>query len=242
MSMRIEKTHGLTTVITAIACLFPDTAAAKNYQFSLSANVEGATVEAINARAQDSLLGSCATPCVLKLNRDKIEYFVFKHPEYPNTFLPIEDLNAALAAKTDVALRGIFGKSHAEIYADTETAFWDSHRAKLDAALRGPDTKATPIRRTPPKFPHRAAVSGWCHMVFDVSDTGYPLQVVAKNCSDPIFETESVRGIYKWRFIPKVDQGRFVDMVGAETLISYRMEDEAGSILPPPVMPPTMQD
>ena len=69
-------------------------------------------------------------------------------------------------------------------------------------------------------------------MRFDVSPEGAPFNITATYCSQRVFERPSVKAVTKWKYNPKVVDGRSVSRSGVETKISYRISDERGKIIP----------
>ena len=94
------------------------------------------------------------------------------------------------------------------------------------------DRDAQPLVRIPPIMPPRAEKSGHCRMRFDVSPEGAPFNVNATYCTQKLFERASVKSVQKWKYNPKVVDGRTVARSGVETKITFRLADERGNIIP----------
>ena len=94
------------------------------------------------------------------------------------------------------------------------------------------DRDAQPLVRIPPQMPPRAEKSGHCRMRFNVSPEGQPFDVQATYCTQSLFERPSIRNVQKWKYNPKIQDGRAVGRVGVETKITYRLADERGNIIP----------
>ena len=97
------------------------------------------------------------------------------------------------------------------------------------------DRDAQPLVRIPPQVPPRALTdgkSGRCWMRFDVTPEGQTFNIQATRCTDRMFERNSVKNVEKWKYNPKVQDGRPVGRSGVETVIKYQVTDERGNVLP----------
>ena len=94
------------------------------------------------------------------------------------------------------------------------------------------DRDAQPLVRIPPQMPPRAEKSGHCRVRFDVSPEGQPFNVVATSCTQNVFERPSIRSVQKWKYNPKIQDGRPVGRTGVESKITFRLTDERGNIIP----------
>jgi protein TonB len=94
------------------------------------------------------------------------------------------------------------------------------------------DRDAQPLVRIPPQMPPRAEKSGHCRVKFNVSPEGQPFDVVATYCTERLFERPSVRSVQKWKYNPKIQDGRPVGRTGVESKITFRLADERGNIIP----------
>ena len=94
------------------------------------------------------------------------------------------------------------------------------------------DRDAQPLVRIPPQMPPRADKSGHCKVRFNVSPEGQPFDVVATYCTQNLFERPSIRSVQKWKYNPKIQDGRPVGRTGVESKISFRLTDERGNIIP----------
>ncbi len=94
------------------------------------------------------------------------------------------------------------------------------------------DRDAQPLVRIPPIMPTRAEKSGHCNVKFDVSPEGAPFNVVATYCTQSLFERASTKSVTKWKYNPKIVDGRSVSRSGVESKITFRLTDERGNIIP----------
>lgn len=94
------------------------------------------------------------------------------------------------------------------------------------------DRDAQPLVRIPPIMPPRAEKSGHCRVRFDVSPEGAPFNVVATYCTQKLFERATIKSVQKWKYNPKIVDGRNVARKGVENKVTYRLTDERGKIIP----------
>jgi len=119
--------------------------------------------------------------------------------------------------------------------ASLEGAIPDFEPIKLDRksfTIAVSDKDAQPLVRIPGQMPDRAEKSGHCLMRFDVSPEGAPFNVEAYSCSSNVFKRNSIKATNKFKYNPKILDGRPVAMRGVETKITYRLTDERGKIIP----------
>ncbi|RKQ70881.1 outer membrane transport energization protein TonB [Litorimonas taeanensis] len=122
-----------------------------------------------------------------------------------------------------------------EAIASLEGAIPDFETPKIDRQsfkIAVSDRDAQPLVRIPPIMPTRAEKSGHCTVRFDVSPEGAPFNVVATYCTQSLFERASVKSVQKWKYNPKIVDGRSVARSGVESKISFRLSDERGRIIP----------
>ncbi len=94
------------------------------------------------------------------------------------------------------------------------------------------DRDAQPLVRIPPIMPPRAEKSGHCRVRFDVSPEGAPFNVVTTYCTQKLFERATIKSVQKWKYNPKIVDGRQVARKGVENKVTYRLTDERGKIIP----------
>jgi len=94
------------------------------------------------------------------------------------------------------------------------------------------DRDAQPLVRIPPIMPPRAEKSGHCKVRFDVSPEGSPFNVTAPYCTQSLFSRASIKSVEKWKYNPKIVDGRSVARTGVESQITFRLQDERGKIIP----------
>lgn len=94
------------------------------------------------------------------------------------------------------------------------------------------DRDAQPLVRIPPIMPPRAEKSGHCKVKFNVSPDGAPFDVETTYCTQSLFSRPTVRSVQKWKYNPKIQDGRPVGRRGVESIIRFRLTDERGNIIP----------
>ena len=121
-----------------------------------------------------------------------------------------------------------------EAIASLEGAIPEFEAPKIDRQnfkIQVSDRDAQPLVRIPPIMPPRAEKSGHCKVRFDVSPEGAPFNVVATYCTQSLFERPSTKSVSKWKYNPKMLDGRAVSRTGVESKITFRLADERGKII-----------
>lgn len=98
--------------------------------------------------------------------------------------------------------------------------------------IRVSDRDALPLVRIAPIMPPRAEKSGHCDVRFDVSPEGSPFNITTFFCTQSIFKSATVKSIQKWKYNPKMVEGRAVSRAGVVNRVSYRLLDERGNEIP----------
>ena len=122
-----------------------------------------------------------------------------------------------------------------EAIASLEGAIPEFEAPKIDRQnfkIQVSDRDAQPLVRIPPIMPPRAEKSGHCKVRFDVSPEGQPFNVVATSCTQSLFQRASTKSVQKWKYNPKIVDGRSVARTGVESKITFRLTDERGKIIP----------
>jgi len=99
------------------------------------------------------------------------------------------------------------------------------------------DRDAQPLVRIPPVFPPRFLQgnnSGFCKVRFDVSPEGQPFNVQTTVCTSSKLESATKKSVQKWKYNPKIVDGRPVARNGVESTIRFDLDDGSGKILPLP--------
>ena len=122
-----------------------------------------------------------------------------------------------------------------EAIASLEGAIPEFEAPKIDRQnfkIQVSDRDAQPLVRIPPIMPPRAERSGHCRVRFDVSPEGAPFNVIATYCTQKLFERASIKSVQKWKYNPKIVDGRTVSRSGVESKITFRLQDERGRLIP----------
>ena len=122
-----------------------------------------------------------------------------------------------------------------EAIASLEGAIPEFEAPKIDRSnfkIQVSDRDAQPLVRIPPIMPPRAERSGHCKVRFDVSPEGQPFNVEATFCTQSLFSRSSIKSVQKWKYNPKIVDGRAVSRSGVESKITFRLTDERGNIIP----------
>jgi protein TonB len=91
--------------------------------------------------------------------------------------------------------------------------------------------------RIPPVFPNRflqGDYSGYCRVTFDVSPEGQPFNVSAQLCTNDQLKAPTLKSVQRWKYAPKIQNGRPVSRSGLETTIRFDLNDDRGQRLPLP--------
>ncbi|MCF6293155.1 MAG: energy transducer TonB [Robiginitomaculum sp.] len=89
------------------------------------------------------------------------------------------------------------------------------------------DRDIQPIFRSNPAYPLNAQarnLEGNCSAVFDVGINGSPFNIKV-NCTASVFERSARNAISKWKYNPKIANGKAVIMYGVKNSIKYKMAD-----------------
>ncbi len=127
-----------------------------------------------------------------------------------------------------------------EKIASIEGAVPEFESPKIDASnfkITVSDRDAQPLVRIPPIFPPRFLQgdnSGYCKVRFDVSPEGQPFNVQTTTCTSRQLEGATKKSVQKWKYNPKIVDGRPVSRSGVESTIRFDLQDERGRKLPLP--------
>ncbi|MEQ8275639.1 MAG: energy transducer TonB [Deltaproteobacteria bacterium] len=89
------------------------------------------------------------------------------------------------------------------------------------------DTNAVPVVRVEPITPRRAQVEGiegWCLVKFDISTTGATQNVKASCQPRGIFERATETAVKKWKYKPKVVDGKALLQRGLKVKLSFKLD------------------
>ena len=97
----------------------------------------------------------------------------------------------------------------------------------LDLGPRASDSDEVPVVRVEPMYPRRAAaegIEGWVLLQFDVSTTGATKNVKVIDANPArIFDRAAVRAVKKWKYRPKVIDGKALEKRGLKVKLNFRL-------------------
>ena len=178
---------------------------------------------------QNGVMLCSKTPCKSALNRIIPRSLVIERRNYAPAIIQLP----------------AFGFGWEELLRDTivlESAVDDEDRQRLKKeclakreTMPDPDNvDAVPCYRVPPIMPWRAISSGHCHVTFDVSNDGMPVNASVDRCTSEVFAVESLSVVSLWEYLPALKDGEPIIQKGVETKISFRLADEYGNLIPEP--------
>jgi protein TonB len=91
------------------------------------------------------------------------------------------------------------------------------------------DADVVPVVRVNPHYPPRAAergIEGWVELVFTVSEAGavQDAEVLESHPSN-VFDRAALRAVRKWKYNPKVEDGKPVERHGLRVRLAFRLAD-----------------
>ena len=98
------------------------------------------------------------------------------------------------------------------------------------AGLAAPtDGDAIPLVRVPPQYPQRAAsrgVNGWVQLDFTITETG-GVEDITVIAAEPTgyFERAAERALARWKYKPKIVDGRPARRYNNQVVITFELED-----------------
>jgi protein TonB len=94
--------------------------------------------------------------------------------------------------------------------------------------LGGSDSDAIPVVRVNPQYPIRAAergIEGWVELAFTITASGTVKNAVVIAAQPArIFDSEALRAIGKWRYNPRIVDGKPVERQGMKVRLRFRLE------------------
>ena len=95
------------------------------------------------------------------------------------------------------------------------------------------DTDIVPLVRVEPLYPTRAlqaGVSGWVEIRFTITAAGTVKNPrVFKYFPSRVFNRAALRAVRKWKYAPKVEDGRAVERPGVEVRLEFRLDRHGAS-------------
>ena len=89
---------------------------------------------------------------------------------------------------------------------------------------------AQPLVRIEPEYPRRAqetGIEGWVQVQFTVNAAGAVTDVFVVD-SDPkgVFDVAATKAVQRWKYAPKVDEGRPVEMRGMQVILRFDLQGD----------------
>lgn len=89
-------------------------------------------------------------------------------------------------------------------------------------------TASTPVVRIEPQYPRKAAmqgIQGWVRLSFDITAMGTVENVeVLDSQPKRIFDMEAKRALLKWKYKPKMEDGKAVPQKGEKVQLDFKLE------------------
>ncbi len=91
------------------------------------------------------------------------------------------------------------------------------------------DSDVLPLVRVEPRYPTRAqerGIEGWVHLRFTITTAGTvrdPIIVDAEPKN--VFDRAATRAVLKWKYKPRIEDGKPVERHGVEVVISFDIEE-----------------
>lgn len=162
-------------------------------------------------------LQSCVTPCELDIEGQKnygLGFYKFGHMprfyKFKHKFFQ-DHADGKKAVPLGIGIMAGFEKG-AKCHADFEKDFPSK------------DQKAKPCFRSQAMMPYGTKKSAFCKVHYDVTQYGWPINIVAGECSEPKFKAPSEAIVHTWSFTPKVKGGQAVMQEGLTTKVTYKIE------------------
>ena len=95
-----------------------------------------------------------------------------------------------------------------------------------DAAAVPADSDATPLVRVEPIYPLRAAergLEGWVEIGFDIAPSGQVRRARVLESTHRLFEASALRAVRRWRYAPRIEDGKPVERQGLEVRLSFSL-------------------
>jgi len=94
------------------------------------------------------------------------------------------------------------------------------------------DKDTWPIIKIPPVTPKNAKRSGYCLITHDVTTRGDTTNINVTSCTERKFKRPAIASVKKWKYAPKITNGRYVIRKGVETKVEFTVKDKCGVIIP----------
>lgn len=143
-------------------------------------------------------------------------------PEPPKVMEPPKSLppSSEDMSSSDIGFSDQFAVAQPNVDAGIDTSF------SMDSS-----GDARPIVRIEPRYPIQAArdgVEGWVRLSFDINETGGVENVkVIEAEPKRVFNREAQRALRKWKYKPKMENGKAIQQVGLTVELSFKLSEES---------------
>jgi protein TonB len=91
------------------------------------------------------------------------------------------------------------------------------------------DSDAIPLVRIEPRYPSRAqarGIEGWVRVIFTISPAGTVVDEYIADSDPPrIFDSAALRAVRKWKYKPRIVNGKPVERRDVEVTLRFEIED-----------------
>ncbi len=90
------------------------------------------------------------------------------------------------------------------------------------------DGEYLPIVKVAPIYPNRAAsrgIEGYCIVQYTVTTSGATRDPVVTDCSSSLFERASIKAALKFKYKPRVVDGKAIEVPGVRNKFTYNLEN-----------------
>lgn len=108
---------------------------------------------------------------------------------------------------------------------------YDSYRGFTESETA---REAQPLVRIPPSMPRNVSSSGHCELQFDVTEAGNPVNIKSIYCTDPVYRNTVIKSAQKWKYNPRVIDGKAEYAENITAKVSMQVRDECGWTIPEP--------
>jgi len=199
----------------------PSLAVAKTITINLDSDKAGTIVEVASVDDLNTIIHSCLTPCSVDLRKKKKKYYEITF--YKSGYLLKQERLASDGSEGQIS-----------VYMRTAKPVWKNTSAfyKNNCKDASGDHPALPCVRIPPIIPSKTKRSGHCEIEFQVDEYGVIINSKIVYCTEKSFARTSLRSLRKWRYIPKVQNGKFVPSEKIHSKIHYKLQDAKGKLKP----------
>lgn len=93
---------------------------------------------------------------------------------------------------------------------------------------------AEPCVRVAPTMPSEARQSGYCKVIFNIAETGDPIDARVKECTEQVFCEPSLHAVQRWIYYPKLKFGMTEVRYDVKSKLSFQLTNRRGAVLPTP--------